>query len=160
MEHTESFWSPAMLLHIWREPFGKREPPCALWAVAQHYLGDKFIYDVIAVTGILKCPNRPMAGFTPAGVWTNMKERTDLESGQSQAHRMMPNLTSFSCLQASGFIFFNYYYFLTGYLQGIWANIIYTVAESLTPSSWTLQHGGIPPNIDTSSQPEHRNDPS
>lgn len=37
-------------------------------AVAQHYLGDKFIYDVIVVTGILKCPNRSMAGFTPAGV--------------------------------------------------------------------------------------------
>lgn len=60
-----------------------------------------------------------------------MKERTDLETGQ--AHRIMPDFMSFSCLQASvsiSLIFKNFFQIkkkiFTGYLWGM----------NTSPSHW------------------------
>lgn len=55
------------------------------------------------VTGMIKSHNRRMGSFIAAGVSEHtMQEMTNSDGGQNQIHSMMPNFTSFSCLQPAG----------------------------------------------------------
>lgn len=54
------------------------------------------------MTGMIKSHNRGMGSLIAAGVSEHtVQERTNSGAGQNQIHRMMSNLTSFSCLQAA-----------------------------------------------------------
>ena len=51
------------------------------------------------LTGMIKSHNRAMGSFIAAGVSEHtVQEKTNLDTGQNQIHRMMLNLTSFSCV--------------------------------------------------------------
>lgn len=105
---------------------GSGSHPVLFGAVAQHYLGDKFIYDVIVVNIKMSqqiygrfytcwCLNKH-EGKDRLRVWPKSSPQDDAKS-----HKLF-------LFAGFRFHFFYYYYFLTGYLRGMWANITCTVA--------------------------------
>ena len=97
-------------------------------------------------TGMIKSDNRGMGSIIAAnGSEHSMQERTNSDAGQYQIPQdgtKFDKLFLFAGCRSQSNLF-------TFFLRGIWPHTTYNVAESLTPSTWTLQHGGIQPNIYT-----------